>query len=45
MKISIDQVMCQLYITPYIKITYDKTLTGNYEFIVGWLKWQLTLSI
>jgi hypothetical protein len=43
MKIAIDEVMGQLYITPYVKVTYDKTLNGNYEFIIGWLKWQLTI--
>ena len=33
MKIRIDTVMYQLYIFPYLKITYDKWLNGNYEII------------
>ena len=45
MKISIDEVMCQAYITPYVKVTHDKTLTGNYELIIGWLRWQLTITL
>jgi len=45
MKIRIDEVMYQMYITPYIKITHDRFLNGNYEFIIGWLNYQLTISI
>jgi hypothetical protein len=45
MKAQIDTVGYQVYVTPYIKITHDKFLNGNHEFIVGWLKWQLTIVI
>ena len=41
MKIRLDQVVCQIYVLPYIKITYDKFLNGRYEFIIGWLNYEL----
>jgi hypothetical protein len=45
MKIRIDTVMYQLYVFPYLKITYDKFLNGNYEIIVGWFSWEIVLEI
>jgi len=45
MKISLDQVMYQIYLTPYIKITHDKWLNGRYEFIIGWLNYQIVISL
>lgn len=45
MKISLDTVMSQIYVLPYIKITHDRWLNGDYEFIIGWLKWQITIGI
>jgi hypothetical protein len=45
MKISLDTVMSQIYVLPYIKITHDRWLNGDYEFIVGWLKWQITIGV
>ena len=42
MKIGLNQVIGQIYILPYVKITYDKFLNGRYEFIVGWLNYELT---
>jgi hypothetical protein len=44
MKIQIDTIAYQVYVTPYIKITHDKFLNGNHEFIIGWLKWELVVS-
>jgi hypothetical protein len=44
MKISIDQVLGQLYLLPYVKITHTKWLNGSYEFIIGWLNYQLVIS-
>ena len=41
MKIKLDQVLCQIYVLPYIKITHDKWLNGSREFIIGWLNYQL----
>ena len=45
MKLKIDKVMYQLYIFPYLKITYDKWLNGNYEIIVGWMNWAIVLEM
>jgi hypothetical protein len=45
MKISLDIVMSQIYVFPYIKITHDRWLNGDYEFIIGWLKWQLVIGV
>lgn len=45
MKISLDTVMSQIYVLPYIKITHDRWLNGDYEFIIGWLKWQITIGL
>ena len=44
MKISLDQVMYQIYLIPYIKITHNKWLNGRYEFIIGWLNYQVVIS-
>ena len=44
MKISKHTTFCQFYVLPYIEITYDKTLNGEYEFIVGWLSVGISLS-
>ena len=45
MKINLDTVDSQIYVTPYIKITYNRILNGDYELIIGWLKWQLVIGI
>jgi hypothetical protein len=45
MKLEIAKVVSQIYIVPYIKITYDKFLNGNYEFIIGWLNYQIIVLI
>jgi hypothetical protein len=44
MKVQIDTIDYQVYVTPYIKITHDKFLNGNHEFIIGWLKWEVVIS-
>jgi hypothetical protein len=43
MKIAINYIMCQLYLTPYIKVTHDHWLNGNKELIIGWLKWEICI--
>lgn len=43
-RIDIFGVAYQIYLTPYIKITHDKYLNGNIEFIIGWFKWELVIS-
>lgn len=42
MKLEIAKIVDQLYILPYMKITYSKELNGNYEFILGWLNYQIS---
>lgn len=44
MKISIHKIDSQLYLLPFVKITYDKVLNGHYELIIGWFNIGLSLS-
>ena len=44
MKISKHKIAYQFHVLPYIKITYDRTLNGEYEFIVGWMSIGISLS-
>ena len=44
-KFEICSVWGQIYIFPYIKITYDRTLNGDLELIIGWLNKELVISI
>jgi hypothetical protein len=41
MKIRLDQVLGQIYLLPYIKITHTKWLNGKYEFIIGLINYEL----
>jgi hypothetical protein len=45
MKVGLYIVDSQVYVTPYIKITHSSILNGDYELIIGWLKWQLVIGI
>ena len=44
MKISKYTVVGQAYIFPYVKITHDIFLNGEYELIVGWINIGISLS-
>ena len=44
MKISKHSIVGQFHVLPFIKITYDRTLNGEYEFIVGWMSIGISLS-
>jgi len=44
-KFNIYSVWGQIYILPYIKITYDRTLNGDLELIIGWLNKELVIGI
>ena len=44
MKISKHSIVGQFHVLPFIKITYDRTLNGEYEFIVGWMSVGISLS-
>ena len=39
------KIAYQIYLLPYIKITYDSILNGKYELIIGWLNRELVFSI
>lgn len=45
MKIQVYKVEYQIYLIPYIKITHNRFLNGNYEFIIGWFNREITISI
>lgn len=45
MKISSYEVMYQIYLLPYIKITHDRFLNGSYELIIGWFNKEIVISI
>lgn len=44
MKLSAAFILHQIYLTPYLSVTHDRMLNGDYEIIIGWLKWQLIIS-
>ena len=44
MKISKHTTFGQLHILPYIEVTYDPTLNGEYELIFGWLGGGIAIS-
>ena len=45
MRVYISEIVNQAYILPSIKITYSRRLNGNLEFILGWLKYELVITI
>lgn len=45
MKITICNVGYQLYILPYIKLTYTRKLNGDLELIIGWLNKEIVIGI
>lgn len=45
MKIIKSEVCDQIYLLPYIKITYTRDLNGDLEMTVGWLKWEIVFAI
>ena len=44
MKMFVSKVWGQIYLLPYIKVTHDKMLNGDYEVIIGWLKWEFVIA-
>ena len=44
MKISIHKIDSQLYLLPFVKVTYDKVLNGSYEFVIGWFNIGISIS-
>jgi hypothetical protein len=44
MKISTSSIYGQVYLLPFLAITHDKNLNGNYELYFGWLKWEIIIT-
>jgi hypothetical protein len=44
MKIHIHKIDSQLYLLPFIKVTYNKVLNGHYELIIGWFNIGTSIS-
>lgn len=44
MKFNTSEIYGQMYILPFLAITHDKNLNGNYEIFFGWLKWEVIIS-
>jgi hypothetical protein len=40
MRIEINEIICQLYFLPTVKVTYDTSLNGRKELILCFLKWE-----
>jgi|694.fasta_scaffold00850_23 hypothetical protein len=45
MKFKVYETSYQLFVLPYIGVTYDKTLNGHYELFFGWLKYEAVITI
>jgi hypothetical protein len=45
MRIRTAKILSQVYVLPYVKITYDRWLNGDLELIIGWLKWEIIIGI
>jgi hypothetical protein len=45
MKIRTYSVLAQLYLLPYVKVTYDRFLNGDKELIIGWFNKAIVFSI
>jgi hypothetical protein len=45
MRMTINEIWGQVYFLPFIKITHTRTLNGDLELIIGWLKWELVIGI
>jgi len=43
MTVEVSKVFGQVYIIPTIKVTYTRYLNGEYELILGWLKWYMVI--
>jgi hypothetical protein len=45
MKFNIYSVWGQVYLLPYIKLTHNRKLNGDLEFIIGWLNKEIVISL
>jgi hypothetical protein len=44
MNVEIEHIVSQIYVFPFVKITHDKWLNGNYEISIGWLNKCITIA-
>jgi hypothetical protein len=44
MKMYLSKICDQVYVLPFIVVTYSRELNGEYELIIGWLKWELIIG-
>jgi uncharacterized protein YhjY with autotransporter beta-barrel domain len=44
MKLKTAIVLYQIYIFPYIKITYNRKLNGDIEIILGWFNREIYIA-
>jgi hypothetical protein len=44
-KFKVYGIVDQVYVLPSLKITHSRMLNGNLELILGWLKYELVISI
>jgi len=45
MRVTYCEVWGQVYLLPYVKLTHTRTLNGDLELIIGWLKWEIVIGI
>lgn len=44
-KFTTSELLYQIHILPYIKVTYNRMLNDDLELIFGWLKWEFSIGI
>jgi hypothetical protein len=44
MKVYLSKIWDQVYVLPFVKVTYTRELSGDYELIIGWLNWELIIG-
>ena len=45
MRLTFVNIWGQVYLLPFVKLTHDRTLNGDLELIIGWLKWEIIFGI
>lgn len=45
MKVYLYNILYQIYLLPYVKITHSTFLNGDYELIIGWLNFAIVFSM
>lgn len=45
MRLTLVNIWGQVYLLPFVKLTHNRALNGDLEFIVGWLKWEVVIGL